>query len=65
MIEANKDHDGANVDSEVRRKTEQGQASVTFTRGSSVKSDKSRAEAPAPVPEARRTNVQRYFTRKP
>ncbi len=65
LIEANKDHDGANVDSEVRRKTEQGQASVTFTRGSSVKSDKSRAEAPAPVPEARRTNVQRYFTRKP
>jgi hypothetical protein len=65
MIEASKDQDGANVDSEVRRKTEQGQASVTFTGGSSGKSDRSRAEAPAPVPEARRTNVQRYFTRKP
>lgn len=65
LIEANKDQTGANVDSEVRRKTEQGHANVTFTRGSSGKSDRSRAEAPAPVPEARRTNVQRYFTRKP
>lgn len=63
-IEANRDQAGANVDSEVRRKTEQGHATVTFTRGSSGKSDKSRAAAPAPVPEARRTDVQRYFIRK-
>jgi hypothetical protein len=65
LIEANRDRAGANVDAEIRRQTEQGQATVAFTHGAAGKSDKSRAAAPPPVPETRRADVQRYFIRKP
>jgi hypothetical protein len=63
-IEASKDDGGANVDAEIRRKTEQGQATAAYTRGAAGPSDRSRATAPPPVPETRRTDVQRYFIRK-
>ena len=63
-IEANADTNGPNVDAEVRRKTEQGQATATFTHGASGQSDRSRAGSPPPVPEERRSDIQRYFIRK-
>jgi hypothetical protein len=63
-IEASADTDGPNVEAEVRRKTEQGQASASFTRGAAGQSDRSRATAPPTVPEGRRSDMQRYFIRK-
>jgi hypothetical protein len=63
-IEASADTDGPNVEAEVRRKTEQGQASASFTRGAAGQSDRSRATAPPTVPEGRRSDIQRYFIRK-
>ena len=48
----------------VRRKTEEGQATAAFTNSAAGKSDRSRASAPPDVPESRRIDVQRYFTRK-
>jgi hypothetical protein len=64
LVEADQDNPGANVETEIRRKTEQGNATVAFTRGASGKFDRARAVAPPPVPEARRTGVQTYFIRK-
>ena len=64
-VEASQDTPGANVESEIRRKTEHGSATVTFTGSASGQFDRSRAGAPPPVPEARRTGVQSYFVRKP
>ena len=49
----------------LRRKTEQGRSTVGFTQGAAGQFDKSRAAAPPPVPEARRSGVQSYFVRKP
>jgi hypothetical protein len=63
-VEADKDNAGDNVEAQIRRKTEEGQATATFTRGASAKSDVNRAAPPPAVPEARRTDVQRYFIRK-
>ena len=63
-VEANKDNAGDNVEAQIRRKTEEGQATATFTRGAAAKSDVHRAAPPPAVPEARRTDVQRYFIRK-
>lgn len=63
-IEANADTEGPNVEAQVRRKTEQGQASATFTHGTAERSDRSRATAPPQVPEGRRSDIQRYFIRK-
>jgi hypothetical protein len=63
-IEANADSKGPNVEAQVRRKTEQGQATATFTQGAAGESDRSHAAAPPPVPEARRSDLQRYFIRK-
>jgi hypothetical protein len=64
LIEASEDTPGKNVETEIRRKTEQGNARVGFTQGTSGRFDKTRAAAPPPVPEARRTGVQTYFIRK-
>ena len=36
-----------------------------LTRGGAAEFDRSRAAAPPPVPEARRSDVQSYFIRKP
>jgi hypothetical protein len=63
-IEANADTQGPNVAAEVRRKTEEGQATATFTHRAAGPSDRSRAAAPPPVPEGRRSDLQRYFIRK-
>ena len=64
-VEASKDTPGENVDTEIRRETEHGSATTTFSRGAAANFDKSRAAAPPPVPEARRAGVQTYFVRKP
>ena len=63
-VEASQDNPGDNVETEVRRMTEQGTSTVGFTRGAAGQFDKSRASAPPPVPEARRSGVQTYFVRK-
>ena len=65
VVEASQDNPGDNVDTEIRRKTEQGSSKVGFTQGAAGQFDKSRAAAPPPVPEARRSGVQSYFVRKP
>ena len=65
MVEASQDTPGDNVDTEIRRKTEQGSAKISFTQAATAQFDKSRAAAPPPVPEARRSGVQNYFVRKP
>ena len=63
-VEASQDNPGDNVETDIRRKTEQGTSAVTFTHGAAGQFDKSRAAAPPPVPEARRSGVQTYFVRK-
>jgi hypothetical protein len=65
LIEASQDDTGKNVETEVRRKTEHGNATVGFTGSGSAKFDRSRAAAAPPLPEARRSGVQTYFVRKP
>lgn len=64
VVEASQDNPGDNVDTEIRRKTEQGSSKMGFTHGAAGQFDKSRAAAPPPVPEARRSGVQSYFVRK-
>ncbi len=64
VVEASQDNPGDNIDTEVRRKSEQGSSTVSFTHGAAGQFDKSRAAAPPPVPEARRNGVQSYFIRK-
>lgn len=64
-IEASADNPGENVMTEMRRKTEHGQAKVAYTHSASRTFDRSRAAAPPAVPEARRSGVQTYFIRKP
>jgi hypothetical protein len=64
VVEASQDNPGDNIDTEVRRKSEQGSSKVSFTHGAAGQFDKSRAAAPPPVPEARRNGVQSYFIRK-
>ena len=63
-VEASQDNPGDNVETDVRRKTEQGTSAVAFTRSATGQFDKSRASAPPPVPEARRNGVQTYFVRE-
>jgi hypothetical protein len=65
VVEASQDNPGDNVDTEIRRKTEQGSSKIGFTQSAAGQFDKSRAAAPPPVPEARRSGVQSYFVRKP
>jgi hypothetical protein len=64
-VEASADSAGDNViTTGLRKKTEHGNATVTFTHGAAAASDRSRAAAPPRMPEARRTGVQTYFQRK-
>ena len=65
VVEASADNAGDNIEAEVRRKSEQGDATTGFTNAAAGQFDKSRAAGPPPVPEARRTGVQNYFVRKP
>lgn len=65
LIQAQADLLGQTVDTEVRRKTEQSQAKVGFSRVAAPTSfDRSRAALPPPVPEAHRSLLQRYFQRR-
>ncbi len=63
-VEASRDADGQNVETEARRKTEHGQATVTYAGSAAGAFDRGRAVAPPAVPESRRTAVQTYFIRK-
>jgi hypothetical protein len=65
MVEASQDTTGSNVETEVRHKTEHGNATVAFTGGAAGTFDRARAAAPPAVPESRRPGVQTYFVRKP
>jgi hypothetical protein len=65
LIEANDDIQGKNVQKEdIRRKTEQGKSTLGFTHVAPTAFERSRADAPPPVPEARRPLLQQYFIRK-
>lgn len=65
MIQAQTDQLGENIDTDLRRKTEQSQAKVSFTRVPAPTTfDRSRAALPPPVPEAHRSLLQRYFQRR-
>jgi hypothetical protein len=63
-VEASTDNGGDNVQIEARRKTEHGQATVTYAHSAAGPADRSRAVAPPQVPESRRAAVQTYFIRK-
>ncbi len=65
LVEAANDNPGANVETEIRRKTEHGNAAVAYTRSAPGAFDRARVAAPPPVPEARRSGVQTYFVRTP
>ena len=62
-IEASADNTGDNVQTEAHRKTEHGQATVTYAHSAAGTFDRGRAVAPPPVPESRRAAVQTYFIR--
>ncbi len=64
IIDASADNAGDNVQTETRRKTELGRASVTYAGSSVGAFDRGRAAAPPPVPESRRAAVQTYFIRR-
>jgi len=64
-VEASIDAPGQSVETDARRKTEHGEATVTYARTAAGTFDRGRAVAPPPVPESRRTAVQTYFIRKP
>lgn len=65
VLEASQDTPDTDKDSEIRRRTEHGNATVQFTRGEAAQFDRTRAAAPPPIPEARRQGVQTYFVRRP
>lgn len=66
ILEAQTDNQGANVNKEdLRRKTEQGTSSLGFTRVQVPAGfERGRADAPQPVPEARRDLLLKYFIRR-
>jgi hypothetical protein len=66
IIEANEDILGKNIQTEdIRRKTEQGQSTLGFTRAAPQGTyDRSRATAPPTVPDARRPLLFNYFIRQ-
>jgi hypothetical protein len=66
LLEASADTRGKNVEREdLRRKTEQGDATVGFSRVAAPSStERSRAQAPPEVPDARRALLHTYFTRQ-
>jgi hypothetical protein len=65
IVEARDDSAGARVHTEMRRRTEEGDAQVSFSGAATRTFNPARAVIPPPVPEARRPGVQTYFTRKP
>lgn len=63
-VEASADNAGDNTLTEMRRKTEHGQATVTFSQSAAGAFDRGHAATPPAVPESRRQGVQTYFIRK-
>jgi len=65
-VEASTDTLGSNVSKEdLRRKTEQSNSSLGFTRVQTPATfERGRADAPQPVPEARRDLLLKYFNRR-
>jgi hypothetical protein len=63
-VEANANSEGSDTLTDRRRKSERGQASVSFTRSATRTFDTGRTSAPPAVPEARRAAIQTYFVRK-
>ena len=66
ILEATSDTQGKNINKEdLRRKTEQGTSSLGFTRAQMPAGfERGRADAPQPVPEARRDSLLKYFIRR-
>jgi hypothetical protein len=63
-IEAAKDLQGDNVQTEERRKTEQGTATTAYSHAAVQSAERGSSTAPPPVPESRRAAVKSYFIRK-
>jgi hypothetical protein len=63
-IEAKEDAAGDNVDTDVRRQTDHGDATVAYANTAARGFERGRATAPPAVPEKRRAAMQSYFTRK-
>jgi hypothetical protein len=63
-IEAKEDAAGDNVDTEVRRQTDRGDATVAYANTAPRAFERGRSTAPPAVPENRRATMQSYFTRK-
>jgi hypothetical protein len=63
-IEAKEDAAGDNVDTEVRRQTDRGDATVAYANTAPRAFERGRSTAPPAVPENRRATMQSYFARK-
>jgi hypothetical protein len=63
-IEAKADNPGENVETELRRNTERGDATVAYTKVAPRAFERGRSSAPPAVPEGRRAAVHSYFIRK-
>lgn len=63
-IEAKTDNPGENVETEMRRNTERGDATVAYTKVAPRTFERGRSSAPPAVPEGRRAAVHSYFIRK-
>jgi len=58
------DNPGENIPTEIKRKTEHGDAAVAYTHVQPGAAERGRSTAPPAVPENRRAAVRSYFTRK-
>ncbi len=64
-VQADADSQGANVLSELRRKSEKARSTIAFTRVAPLTTyDKSHATAPPPPPDSLRSLVKQYFIRR-
>jgi hypothetical protein len=64
IVEASANSEGSDALTDRRRKSERGQATVSFTRSATPAFEQGPAAVPPPVPEARRAAIQSYFVRK-
>jgi len=63
-VEANENSEGSEALTDLRRKSERGQAAVTFTGRGARTFDQAPVSGPPVVPEARRAAIQSYFVRR-
>jgi hypothetical protein len=63
-VEAKNDNQGENIFTGVKRRTEQGDASVAYTHVQPGAAERGRSTAPPAVPDNRKASVRSYFTRK-